>query len=65
MLVGVFLILSLLIIAGAILFGMYMYYCSENRMNMFTNPEHNEYFGRVMSEIKILREEIQEMKNKV
>lgn len=61
MVFGVFFILSLVIIAGAILFGIYMWYCSENNIKMFTDPENNATLYNVMKEIEKLRKEIQEM----
>ena len=51
-----FLLLLVLIICVTILFAMYMYYCSENNMNMFSDSKYNERLCSLEKTVSELQE---------
>lgn len=53
--VGLTFIIFTLIICGSVLFGIYMYLCSENGVKMFADPEYDK-------RIRILEKAIMELK---
>lgn len=57
-----FLLLLVLIICVTILFAMYMYYCSENNMNMFSDPKYNERIWSLEKAVSELQEKQKENK---
>lgn len=55
MAVAITIILVVLIICAFVTIWIYMYYCSENGIGMFTDPRYKEY-------IEILEKELKELK---
>ena len=49
------LIFIILIICVTCLLAMYMYYCSENSVGMFTNPEYEKRIRRLEKEMEKLK----------
>lgn len=47
---------TLLIIAGAILFGMYMYCCYDRKIKMFADPKYEERITELEKKVKRLEE---------
>lgn len=47
-------ILFTLIVCASILFGLYMYLCSENEVKMFANPEYEKRIRKLEKEIQKL-----------
>ena len=54
--VGLTFIIFTLIICGSVLFGIYMYLCSENRVKMFADPEYDKRIRRLEKAIMELEE---------
>ena len=54
--VGLTFIIFTLIICGSVLFGIYMYLCSENEVKMFSDPEYENRIRKLEKEIKELKE---------
>lgn len=55
--VGLTLVLIILIICVSILFGFYMYLCSENEVKMFSDPRYEERIKELEKSVKELKEE--------
>ena len=66
--IGFVIIVALVVICLTIIIGMYLYYCSSNRVKMFRNLDTSLSYTLEMrideltNEIKMLSAEIQEMK---
>lgn len=61
---GLFSILIVLIICGAILFSKYMELCSDNRTKMFENPRYDERIRELEKFIISLDKRIKELEEK-
>ena len=53
---GTTFVLTILIICFSTLFGLYMALCSQNKINMFSNPKYEERIAKLEKEIKELKE---------
>lgn len=47
MAIGLTIVLIVLIVCGSVLFGIYMYLCSENEFGMFERPKYEERIKRL------------------
>lgn len=54
--VGFTIILLTLIICISVLFGIYMYLCSENEVKIFSNPRYVERIRELEKQVKELKE---------
>lgn len=54
--VGLTIILWTLVICLSVLFGIYMYLCSENEVKMFSNPRYDERIRELEKQIEELKE---------
>lgn len=52
-------ILTLLIIVGSILFGIYMDYCYQDNIKMFANHKYNERIKKLEKEVECLKRKIE------
>ena len=52
-------ILTLLIIIGGILFGIYMNNCYQDGIKMFANPNYDERIKKLEKEVERLRKKIE------
>ena len=57
MIAGIFTVLIILIICTTILFGIHMYFCSENEIGMYADPRYEE---RIRKLEKIIKEKGEE-----
>ena len=57
MIAGIVIVLIFLIICGSILFGIHMYFCSENEIGMYADPKYEE---RIRKLEKIIKEKGEE-----
>lgn len=54
--VGFAFILWTLVVCISVLFGIYMYLCSENEVKMFSNPRYEERIRELEKQVKELKE---------
>ena len=54
--VGLTFIIFTLIICGSVLFGIYMYLCSENEVKMFADPKYDKRIRELEKAIMELKE---------
>lgn len=57
MVVAVTIILIILIICFSVLFGMYMFICAENEINMFADHKYDKRITELEKTVKELKEE--------
>lgn len=55
--VGLTIILIVLIVCISVLFGIYMYLCSENEVKMFADPKYEERIGKLEKQMEELKKE--------
>lgn len=53
---GLAVVLAVLIICAAVLFGLYMGLCYENEVKMFANPKHEQRIRELEQKVKELEE---------
>lgn len=54
--IGLTLVLLVLIMCVTVLFGIYMYFCSENETKMFVDPRYEERIRKLEKQVEELRE---------
>ena len=54
--VGLTLVLLVFIICASVLFGIYMYLCSENEIKMFADPRYEERIRKLEKVVEELKE---------
>ena len=54
--VGLTLVLLFLIVCVSVLFGIYMYLCSENEIRMFADPRYEERMRKLEKLVEELKE---------
>lgn len=54
--VGLTIILWTLVVCISVLFGIYMYLCSEKEVKMFSNPRYDERIQELEKQVKELKE---------
>lgn len=50
-------VVIILIICATVLMAMYMYYCSENRIGMFKNPNYGKRIKELEKQMEELKKE--------
>lgn len=53
--VGLTFVLIILIICGSVLFGVYMYLCSENEVGMFSDHRYEERIRKLEKQMEELK----------